>query len=138
MQDAQRAVAVGPGPRDNPALEPGHSAIHKQHAIDPGGGHGIREDADGPVRSMAPHFKSLQTRILVLIAACFLPGLIIFTVVTVVGHDKELLDVHDKVQRLAAMGDTWANEVLADTGRLLKVLSLSSDIGGPDAAKCSD
>jgi PAS domain S-box-containing protein len=86
---------------------------------------------------MAPHFKSLQTRILVLIAACFLPGFVIFTLVTVVGHDKELRDVHDKVRRLAAMGDTWANEVLADTERLLKVLSLSSDISGPDAGDLS-
>ena len=33
------------------------------------------------------------------------------------------------------MGDTWANEILADTERLLKVLSLSSDIGGPDVGK---
>jgi hypothetical protein len=87
---------------------------------------------------MAPRFKSLQTRILVLIAACFLPGFVIFTVVTVVGHDKELQDVHDKVQRLAAMGDTWANEVLADTERLLAVLRLSSDISGPDAGRCSE
>src|SRR5262249_8265794 len=48
----------------------------------------------GRVGTMARQLRSLQTRILVLIAACFLPGFIIFAIVTLVGRDKQLADVH--------------------------------------------
>src|SRR5439155_5558671 len=56
MQDAHRVVAVGPGPRDNPAVEPGNSAIHEPHWIDPAGGHRIRR----PRRAGEEHGTALQ------------------------------------------------------------------------------
>jgi len=48
-----------------------------------------------------PLSTSLQTRILILIAGCFLPGFIVFTIVILVGRSEELREAHAEAQRLA-------------------------------------
>jgi PAS domain S-box-containing protein len=82
-------------------------------------------------------FHSLRTRIVALVALCFVPSAVLFIIVILQAHHDELDAARDEALRIAQLGGAQQEQIVGETERLLRVLALAPQVRDGSDEECS-